>query len=326
MAPLSEAIRTEVKETLKDGTQLYECVSDPQWTSGVVTFGGYSIGLVLDAAKRCQASSTHPDVVHLSSQFLRAATPGLMQIKISELKTGSRFTNLAAELYQKNILKATFQLIFGNFDQLSSSTMTGVSIPRTHAPLHPLVVHPAEAKLTPHYGSQNYAMHFSWARDAYFDDKNGRLGTEGRSVDGLLAGAWFRLHESPEVKLSPAYIPFFVDSIESPWDKLTEEHTQGRQFWHPSLSITIGFKCRFPLSSDYASHTLGVFGWKRHLTDGLWSDSTEIWSAPSELGDPAEMDSKWRENMVCVAVASQFAYMASYDINRRYLGGDESKL
>lgn len=62
---------------------------------------GYSIGLVLDAARRHQASSAHPDVIHLSSQFLRAATPGLMQIRISELKIGNRFTNLAAELHQK---------------------------------------------------------------------------------------------------------------------------------------------------------------------------------------------------------------------------------
>ncbi|KAG8947920.1 hypothetical protein FRC00_008852, partial [Tulasnella sp. 408] len=106
--------------------------------------------------------------------------------------------------------------------------MAGVSIPNTHAPLHPLIVHPAEAKLTPHYGSQNYAMHFSWARDAYFDDRNGRLATEGRNGDGLLTGAWFRLHESPEVKMSPAYIPFFVDTVESAWDVLPEEHTQGR--------------------------------------------------------------------------------------------------
>ncbi|KAG8918960.1 hypothetical protein FRC01_001558, partial [Tulasnella sp. 417] len=287
MAPLSKAIKTELKATLKDGTQLYECIADPQWSAGAVTFGGYSIGLVLDATQRHQASSAHPDAIHISSQFLRAATPGVMQIKISELKTGSRFTNLTAELYQKNTLKATFQLIFGNFDQMSSSAMAGVSIPTSHAPLHPFVAHPAEVKLTPHYGSLNFETHHSWARDDHFGDRNSR---EGRNVDGLLAGAWFRLHESPEVKMSPTYIPFFVDSGESTWHTLPKEHTQGRHFWHPSLSITIEFKCRLPLSPEHASHTLGVFGWKRHLRDGLWNDSTEVWSAPSELGDPAKID------------------------------------
>lgn len=35
MAPLSEAIKPEFKATLKDGTQLYECIADSQWTAGV---------------------------------------------------------------------------------------------------------------------------------------------------------------------------------------------------------------------------------------------------------------------------------------------------
>ncbi|KAG8918958.1 hypothetical protein FRC01_001556, partial [Tulasnella sp. 417] len=267
MAPLSEASRTRFKKTLEDGTQLYECVADSQWTVGVVTFGGYSLGLVVDAARQGQASTAHPDIIHLSSQFLRAATPGPMEIKISNVRTGNQFTNLAAELYQKDALKATVQLIFGNFNQISTSAVAGVSIPSTHAPLHPLVVHPAKAKLTPHHWAQKFTMNYNWAKDPYFDKKNASLVTEGRNVDGLLAGTWVRLTESPEVKLSPAYIPFFVDMIEPPWDKLPREYTKGRQFWYPSLSITIEFKCRLPLSSDYASHTLGVFGWKRHLQD-----------------------------------------------------------
>lgn len=325
MAPLSQASRTTFKKTLEDGTQVYECVADSQWTVGVVTFGGYSLGLVVDAARQCQASTAHPDIIHLSSQFLRAATPGPMEVKISKVRTGNQFTNLAAELYQKDALKATVQLIFGNFDQLSTSAVAGASIPSTYAPLHPLVVHPAKAKLTPHHWAQRFTMHYNWAKDAYFDKKNASFVTEGRDVDGLLTGTWVHLREPPEVKLSPAYIPFFVDMIQPPWDVLPEEYTKGRKFWYPSLSITIEFKCRLPLSSDYASHTLGVFGRKRHLQDGIWSDSTEIWSAPSNLGDQAKVDEKWREKMVCVAVASQVAYMASPDINRRYAEGEKSR-
>ncbi|KAG9049873.1 hypothetical protein FS837_008795 [Tulasnella sp. UAMH 9824] len=326
MAPLSEASRTKFKKTLDDGTQVYECVADFEWTVGVVTYGGYSLGLVVDAARQCQASTVHPDIIHLSSQFLRAATPGPMEIKISNVRTGNQFTNLAAELYQKDALKATVQLIFSNFDQLSTSAVAGVSLPSTHAPLHPLVVHPSKAKLTPHHWAQRFTAHYNWARDPYFDEKNASFVAEGRDTDGLMTGTWVRLTEPAEVKLSSAYIPFFVDMIQPPWDVLPQEYTKGRKFWYPSLSITIEFKCRLPLSPDYASHTLGVFGWKRHLNDGIWSDSTEIWSAPSELGDKGKVDEKWREKMVCVAVASQVAYMASPDINRRYAPGEKSRL
>lgn len=73
-------------------------------------------------------------------------------------------------------------------------------------------------------------------------------------------------------------------------------------------------------------HTFGVFGRKRHLKDGIWSDSTEVWSAPSELGEKAKIDERWREKMTCVAVASQVASMASPDINRRYAPEEKSKL
>ncbi|KAG8977583.1 hypothetical protein FRB90_008746, partial [Tulasnella sp. 427] len=300
---------------------------DSQWSVGVVTFGGYSLGVIVDAARQYQAPTSHPDILHLSSQFLRAATAGTLEVRISKVRVGNQFTNLAAELHQKGALKATAQLIFGNFDQLSTSAVAGASLPSSHAPLHPLVVHPANAKLTPSHWAQRFTMHYHWSRDLHFDEINSRHETEGKSVDGLQTGTWVRLTESPDVQMSPSYIPFFVDMIQPPWDILTEKYTQGRKFWYPSLSITIEFKCRLPLSSNYAAHTLGVFGRKRHLNDGIWSDTTEIWSAPAELGDEkAEVDSKWRENMVCVAVASQVAYMASPDINRRYAKGDKNAL
>ncbi|KIO33262.1 glycosyltransferase family 90 protein [Tulasnella calospora MUT 4182] len=328
MAPLSEAIRTTFKESLKDGTQIYECIADPQWTFGVVTYGGYSLGLVVDAARKLQTLTSHPDIIHLSSQFLRATVPGPMEIRILTVRTGKQFTNLTAEVHQKDTLKITIQLIFGNFERISKSAEGGMSMPANYVPLHPLVVHPSKAKLAPPHWAQKFSMHYIHASDPYFEENNKLLSTEGGNIDGLMMGSWLRLIEAEDVKMSPTYIPFVVDMVQVPWAILPEEHTKGKEYWNPSLTIAIEFKCRLPLPPDHASHTLAIFSRKRHLKDGIWNDATEIWSAPSELGDEAtgEIDEKWREKMVCVAVASQVAFMASGDINLRYAKGDKSRL
>ncbi|KAG8910592.1 hypothetical protein FRC00_007934 [Tulasnella sp. 408] len=327
MAPLSEAINTTFKESLEDGTQVYECTADPEWAFGVVTYGGYALGLVVDAARTLQAPTSHPDIIHLSSQFLRATTPGPMEIRIAKVRAGKQFTNLAAEVHQKNSLNITVQLIFGNFESISKSPVGGVSLPASHVSLHPLVVHPSKAKLAPPHWAQKFSMHYIHAHDPYFEEKNKLLETEGRNADGLMLGTWIRLIEAEDVKMSPTYIPFVVDMVQIPWAILPEEHTKGRIFWNPSLTITIEFKCRLPLPPGHASHTLAIFSRKRHLKDGIWNDSTEIWSAPAELGDePVETDEKWREKMVCVAVASQVAFMAPPDLNLRYAKEDKSRM
>lgn len=89
--------------------------------------------------------------------------------------------------------------------------------------------------------------------------------------------------------------------------------------WPPSTSIVIEFKCRLPLPPQYAPHTLGVFTWERHLKDGLWNNSSEIWSAPSALADSnAEVDGQWREKMACVAVATQVASTEPVNVQTQY--------
>ncbi|KIO33267.1 hypothetical protein M407DRAFT_198622 [Tulasnella calospora MUT 4182] len=326
MAPLSEATRTTYKKTLEDGTKVYECVADSQWALAVVTFEGYSLGLIVDAARQFQASTSHTDIIHLSSQFLRASTPGLIEIRVSKDGTDNQFTHLKAELRQMNTSNVTVQLIFGNFDEISTSEVAGMSLASSYVPLHPLSAHPSEGQLAKPHWAQRFHTHYTWAHDIYFAEKSNRVATQGKNVDGFLMGTWVRLLERKSVKMSPAYIPFFAEMIQPPWDLLPANDQGERKFWYPSLSITISFKCRLPLSQDYASHTLGLFGWKRHMKDGIWSGSTEIWAAPSELGEQVAIDENWREKMACVAVSSQTAFMNTPEINSRYAGQQNSRL
>ncbi|KAG9049872.1 hypothetical protein FS837_008794 [Tulasnella sp. UAMH 9824] len=231
MAPLSEATRTTYTRTLSDGTKVYECVADPEWTLGVVTLGGYALGLIVDASRQFQTSTSHPDIIRLTSQFLRASTPGLMEIRVSIVKAENRFTHLTAELRQMNTSKVTVQLIFGNFDELSTNFVAGVSLASSTVPLHPLIVHPSEAEQAQPHWAQRFDRHYTWAHDDHFSEKNNRLVTEGRNADGLLAGSWIQLREQENVRMSPAYIPFFAEIIQPPRDLLSESSKGERKLY-----------------------------------------------------------------------------------------------
>lgn len=82
--------------------------------------------------------------------------------------------------------------------------------------------------------------------------------------------------------------------------------------------MSIEFKRKLPLDSQFSSTTLGVSSFKRHIQNGRWNDSLELWTAPCAIGENVEKDDKWREKMVCVAVASQVALMVSPEKNARH--------
>lgn len=63
---------------------------------------GYVVALVMDAVTQCQATTRHPDPVHLTAHFLYPATQGAFEIHIRVIKVGKgAFTNLSADFVQK---------------------------------------------------------------------------------------------------------------------------------------------------------------------------------------------------------------------------------
>ncbi|KAG8907968.1 hypothetical protein FRC01_007528 [Tulasnella sp. 417] len=318
MAPLSEANKMFcLTRDSVDGSKIYEGFADPEWAVKLVTYGGFSLSAILDAALQFQSEATHPDPIHLSSHFLRAVTPGVFQVRIRPIRAGKQFANLTAELWQKERLKITCQLVFTNFDVLSKSR--GPTLPKAFSPLHPLPTHPSQTPISDRLWAPNFHKRYSWAKEPSTVERNSLIRKEGRTPEGMTWGAWVELHEKPEVSMSASWIPFFVDMTETTWELLPKDVTGGVRWWPPSISIVIEFKCRLPLPSQYAPHTLGVFTWKRHLKNGLWNDSSEIWSAPSALGDAdGEVDEQWKGEMVCVAVATQVASMEPVDVQTRY--------
>ncbi|KAG8940910.1 hypothetical protein FRC04_004893 [Tulasnella sp. 424] len=322
MAPLSQANKVFcLTNTLDDGSKVYEGFADPEWAWKHVTYGGFSLSATLDAALQFQSETPHPDPVRLSTQFLRAVTPAIFQVRIRPVQAGKPSTNLTAELWQGGILKIICQLAFTNFDALSE--FPGQTLAGTHSPLHPLPTHPSQAPISDRLLAPKIYERYTWAREPTMVERNS-LTTKGERMpasDGMTCGAWIELHEKPDVQMSASWIPLFVDMPETTWKLLPKDVSGAVRWWPTSVSIVIEFKCRLPLPSQYAPHTLGVFTLKHHLDNGLWNDSSEVWSAPSALADAnAKVDERWREKMVCVAVATQVASLAPVNVQTQYEG------
>ncbi|KAG9049869.1 hypothetical protein FS837_008791 [Tulasnella sp. UAMH 9824] len=318
MAPLSESNNTFCfTNSSEDGSKVYEGFADPEWAVKQVTLGGFSLSAILDAALQFQSETSHPDPYHVSSQFLHTVTPGVFQVRIRSIQTGTRFANLIAEFWQKERLKILCQLVFTDFDVISDSD--GPILPETLSSLHPLHTHPSQAQVSDRLLASDLNKRYSWAKESATGERNSTMTKEGKQPEGMTWGAWIELHERPEVPMSASWIPFFVDMTETTRDVLPNDVNGGIIWWPPSISIVIDFKCSLPLPSRYAPHTLGVFTRIQHIKDGLWNNSSEIWSAPSALADAnPEVDEAWREKMVCVAVASQVASIEPLNGQTRY--------
>ena len=61
---------------------------------------GYTLGILTNAAVQSQASTAHPDPVHLNVQFLRPVSIKEIEVHVKTVRTGKQFTNLAIDLIQ----------------------------------------------------------------------------------------------------------------------------------------------------------------------------------------------------------------------------------
>ncbi|KAG8906071.1 hypothetical protein FRB99_007659 [Tulasnella sp. 403] len=304
MAPLSVSTQTRLLKTLDDGTFVFAAVGDPEWTIGSVIFGGFALGCVLDAISQTQSNGIHPDPVCLTVQFILAMIPGPFEIHIRVLRKGKHHDHLHASVHQKDRLIFTAQTIYGNLEPDSRDPDPGPSLPKAYTPICPLRTHPAVSKPSAKYLQLNFFEHYEWAEDMTILNRNDQLASDGQLEDGISWEVWTQLHD--KTLLTSCMIPFFFDLTKMPWDLLPREVKGTAVWWTPSLSISLEFKTKFPLEEAFAPHTMGVYGRKRHMKNGRWSDSVELWTAPSSIG-VGEIRADWRDEMVCVAVGSQVA-------------------
>lgn len=83
-----------------------------------------------------------------------------------------------------------------------------------------------------------------------------------------------------------------------------------------TLSIEFRYPLPIPESGKYADRTVGVYstGYFMHNPSGRHDVYTEVWSAPSNIGEGREVKG-WRDDQRCLATLTQMALVVPMEIN-----------
>ncbi|KIY65995.1 hypothetical protein CYLTODRAFT_491833 [Cylindrobasidium torrendii FP15055 ss-10] len=262
--------------------------------------------------------SHNPDPMHITAHYLYSSIPGPFEVNLRVLKDGRATTNLTAEFIQKGQTRITVQMLFSKL---------GPAFPATsHTRRIPLREHPSTAPLRAldntlpfHVTKANEFFQLSaepeiaaWNEDHARGKGNTAAGDDTEAPPprfgggGLFWGGWYTLKDEEDKMTLPMYA-ILGDVLLG-----RDDHDASRGLldnWHPTLTISIEFMSALPPTA--ARRTVGAFNSgsfflnapnKRHNT------TIELWSAPCNLGDSEFSEtSGWRDEQVCLAVATQTA-------------------
>lgn len=167
---------------------------------------GYLIGFIIDAVVRNQAESSHPDPIHISAHYLEPSSPGTVEIWIKEQRTGRRFWNLTADLYQevstfrphKRFLPSTIpqqgkmnvttHIIVGTLPDPANvskdRSMPTILPPHPYATRIPFRTHPRRAKQTEKPAKLTFGRVIELAEDEVINERQIQKGKNPQESDG----------------------------------------------------------------------------------------------------------------------------------------------
>ncbi|KAF8158188.1 thioesterase-like superfamily-domain-containing protein [Crassisporium funariophilum] len=339
MAPLRKAINVHsvpLDETAQgtSGTQCYGGVVDPDWSVGSVANGGYVLALILEACIQFQSSTTHLDPIHVTAHYLRPTFIAPFTVCVRPIKTGSGFTNLSAELLQQGKVKIMAHVIFGtNAPHVRDKVNLNLNPPSPYARRHPLYTHPSEAIVLPLRHTWKFHPHVKWTEERDIIAKNksdspNRTNSSTVGGGGLEWGTWFEFVDEEEKITSPS-LAFLVDIFLNTPTLLPKSERVGlTTSWFPTMTMSIEFKNKIPPPSTvHAGRTVGLYSSGRFMTapQGRHDVYVEVWTAPSRIGE-GEPSENWRDNQVCLAIATQMALTLPMEVNEKKARESNSKL
>ncbi|KAL5524108.1 hypothetical protein ACEPAG_8281 [Sanghuangporus baumii] len=337
---LKDALKVSKLRSERGDFILYKARISEAWCIGGIPHGGYAVGLILSAVGDLQSSSPHPDPVHLTAHYLQSADISECEIHIMVIRKGKTFTNLDAELTQNGKTKITARLIYGILPDLTLLSSSASSQNLTLLPTSPygrripLSKHPALVTLDK---PNDKYLYQNKAEDRFFEEQNARRAgaqtdnSEPHTPDcGVEWGAWLELKDPDDVLEIPM-IPFFADCMKNLPSLLPPDLRPGPS-WFATVVLTVEFKSRIPSSmldphtrySPFSPRTVGVYASSRFMTEGRHDEFVEVWTTPSTIGSHSsrgdsdeEVDPKWRENQICLAISTQMALTIPEEDSRR---------
>ncbi|KAF8586838.1 hypothetical protein K439DRAFT_1631280 [Ramaria rubella] len=316
MAPITQAVCTTFLGEIGD-VRVYNGDVDNTWTMLAVPQGGYVLGLVINACMASQAQTDHTEVAHITGHFLRTTSLSHFEVHIRTVRIGKFYSNLTADLIQKNETKVSAQLVFkARFISRDAALMT-LAPPSPYARRIPLHLHPSVAPLTPVWGNASFGTHVRWAEDKTIRERNRALGRgQGPRVGGggLEWGSWFQLLDVGE-EVNAALLPFLGDMMKNLYELLPKEQRPA-SVWYPTMVFSLEYKAGITDDPAFSKHTVGLYSCSRFMHEGRHDVYVEIWTAPGGIGEGVEEDG-WRDKQVCIGIAHQMALTVPSTVNTR---------
>lgn len=270
---------------------------------------------------RFQSVTTQKDPIHVTAHYLRPSTVGVFEVHVRMIKSGRRFTNLVADLFQKNTLKVTTHMIFGhNGPAVGDEVLLTLNPPSPYARRVPLHCHPSEAPKQRKRGGWTFQDHIELTEEPKIQDRNhpdhpSRTNNTTVGGGGTEWGAWLGFSGKDEMLTSPA-LAFMVDMFANTPTMLPRNERKGLSTsWFPTVTLSIEFKAPIPKPSEFhASRTVGLYSTGKFIghPQGRHEAYVEAWTAPTNIGEGKPVDG-WRDKQICLAVSTQMSLAIPFD-------------
>ncbi len=255
------------------GAGVYDAELAPGWVVGGGVNGGYLLAIIGYAVRAELAAKGHTDPFSVSAHFLSASTPGPAYVETRVVRSGGRFSTVAATLVQDidgtPVARIASHATFGDLDTAhdaasdAEAAALALALP---APVLPPIEEcvesrdaPAEVKkiapLLDRFGTRFDPATAMWA-----------VGEPSRK--GVIQG-WFKLAD--DRPLDPIALLMVVDALPPVTFDL------GLFGWAPTLELTAHVRARPAPGWAIVRHQT------RTVAGGLFEEDCDVWDSTGRL-------------------------------------------
>lgn len=233
--------------------------------------GGYLLAI---AGRALTTALGRPDVISMTTHYLRPAQPGPVEIQITELKSGKRFST--GHLVMRNA--NTHETIIASIGTVGdlSAPVTGADAEAAAFQLvestPPDLPDPDDCFQTSDEGEQYVPPFFSQVDVRFHPDDAGFM--QGAPTGTPRLRGWFRLRDGGDMKIAASTLPLLVAVDAFPPTIFNSTDIRG---WSPTLELTAHLRGK-PVPGWIACEVK-----TRFVTNGFLEVDGEFWDESGQL-------------------------------------------
>jgi acyl-CoA thioesterase len=233
------------------GEGLWQASVSSRWSVGSAPNGGYLLAI---AARAVLAASGCPDPLSITAHYVRPPGPGPLQVAVENVRSGRRYSTLAAALRQGEREAVRVLAAVGDLAALHGPTRVAAEAPSVPGPAG--CVDLADGAWVPEV-ARRYELRLVAPPDAP---------APGRPYE---VSGWIRLADGAEASVLAllAFADAFPPAVLGPLDV----------GWVPTIELTVHVRAR-----PAKGWVLGRFT-TRFLVDGMLEEDGELWGEDGRL-------------------------------------------